>query len=77
MSIENDLREQGIITPNNKVKEDVFIWGYKRIRIYTRPKREYLYLESDMDQNAWFITLENADEWQRQVLQILEKFPDY
>ena len=75
MNIEESLREQGIITSKNKVKDDIFIWGYKRIRIYTHP-REYKYMESDDDQIARFITVEDADPWQREVLEILEQYPD-
>ena len=75
LEAEKDLREQGIITKQNTVKDDVFIWGYKRIRIYTHP-REYKYMESDMDEIARFITLEDADPWQRQVLEVLEQYPD-
>lgn len=76
LDVEKDLRQQGIITPDNKVKQDVYVWGSKRIRIYTNP-REYKYMSSSDDEIACFITLEDSDPWQRQVLQILEKFPDY
>lgn len=75
MNIEEDLREQGIITSENKVKDNVFIWGYKRIKIYTHP-REYKYMESDDDQMVRFITLDNADPWQRQILEVLDQYPD-
>ena len=75
LEAEKDLREQNIISPENKVKPDVFIWGYKRIRIYTHP-REYKYMESDMDQTARFITLKDADPWQKQILEVLEQYPD-
>ena len=75
LEIEKDLRQQGIITNKNTVKDDIFIFGYKRIRIYTHP-REYKYMESDDDQIAKFITLADADYWQRQVLEVLEKYPD-
>jgi len=75
MNIKQNLREQGIITSENKVKDDVFIWGYKKIRIYTHP-REYKYMESDDDQLVKFITLDNADPWQRQVLEVLNQYPD-
>lgn len=75
LEAEKDLREQGIITEWDTVKDKVYIWGYKRIRIYTNP-RQYKYMESDMDQNAWLITLDNADPWQKQILEVLEKYPD-
>jgi hypothetical protein len=73
--LEKELREQGIITPQNTVKENVFIQGYKRIRIFTHP-REYKYMESDDDQIQRFVTLESADPWQRQILEILKQYPD-
>jgi hypothetical protein len=75
LDAERDLREQGIITKYDTVKDDVFVAGYRRIRIYTHP-REYKYMESDMDQIARLITLEDADPWQKQVLEILEQYPD-
>jgi len=75
LEAEKDLREQNIITKNDTIRDSVFIWGYKRIRIYTHP-REYKLMESDMDENNWFITLENADSWAREILEVLEKYPD-
>lgn len=75
MDIGSDLREQNIITPENKVKDDIFIAGYRRIRIYTH-LREYKYISSSDDEIARFFTLENSDRWQRHVLEVLEMFPD-
>jgi len=75
MDIEKSLREQGIITSQNKVKNDIFFFGWKRIMVYTHP-REYKYMESDDDQMVRFITIDNADPWQRQVLEVLEQYPD-
>ena len=72
---EKDLREQGVITSENKVKEEIYFWAWKRIMVYTHP-REYKYMESDEDQRTYYITLDNADPWQRQILEILEQYPD-
>ena len=33
-------------------------------------------MESDDDQIARFITLEDANPWQKEVLEILEQYPD-